>query len=244
MSNPYLIPFPWRNVMLVIAGGVLLWLLPWLAWTSLGHKRPVSMQRPPPAFRYLRGEKTLDGSAWSPVLMPLPTPEGFSKKAAVNTLRDKGPRSAVAARSATPVYLALTPSTAPELASPGASLVLPQGFEPSAGQTFERTAKASVDDAFQLQVTGGLVDRHFTCSPLHKLPPSLCEGNSVAMTAYVELDRRGVVTHLLLEQPSGMAAVDSAVTRTLWMGRGSPSSGLASGRVRVYYWKADRTEKE
>jgi len=109
VSNQYVIPLSWRNVALVIVGALVLWGVPWLVWPS-GSQRVVKAERlPPPVFRYIRAAQGLEGSTWSPLLMPLPTPDGFSKKAALKELPNKSLVSVLKPKISEPVYITMEP---------------------------------------------------------------------------------------------------------------------------------------
>jgi len=96
----------------------------------------------------------------------------------------------------------------------------------------------------RVELSDELRNRQFTAPGLEKIAVAERARSGYSVTAYVELDRRGFVQHLLLEQPSGMTPVDAAVIRSLRAGSGVPGTGLATGRVKLYYWNRDRSEKE
>jgi hypothetical protein len=245
VSNPYVIPLSWRNLLLVIGSGLALWVLPWLAWPVSRVSSDREVMRKPTVFRYVKGSKGLDGSAWSPVLMPLPTVDGFSKKAAVNEMPGKSPVSVLKPRVAIPPYLelkgpAISPVVMPAMVSLGGHGLNAEGeIVPVLPAT-----QAVRQEGLHMEVSGVLKDRQFNAPRLKLIPLSATEFPSMALTAYVELDPRGFVQHLLLEQSSGVAAIDAMAVRSLRAGSGTSGAGFASGRIRLYYWKPGVSEKD
>lgn len=242
VPNPYVIPLSWRNLLLVIAGGLALWVLPWLAWPLSG---PVALQAPlrkPPVFRYVRGTQGLDGSTWSPVLMPLPTPEGFSKKAAVKEIPGKSLVSVLKPRVSEPLYLGMKPPELAVLSVQGVSPLQRREFEPESEVRSVLGGAGRLQGGFRVEVENPLKTRQFALPSLKASLFPRIDLPAIAMTAYVELDRRGCVQHVLLEQPSGVPALDSAVVRSLRSGTGKPGRGQAVGHVRIYWWKSDGQE--
>lgn len=244
MASPHAIPLSWRNLALVFAGGLALWGIPWLVWPRGGRQAPAAgPQRPPLVVRYVRAGASPDGSAWSPVLMPLPTPDGFSKKAMAREKGGQGPDLSVRRTTLAPLYLDLK-LPPPALALPGMTLLATSEFdagrEPPAFSPGSRPGNAGV----RVTVSGELQAREFSAPALQELPFGQSGAQAVTVSAQVELDRAGWVTHCLVEEPSGIPGLDAKVDRALRGGRGSAGTGLASGRVRVYYWRPDRSDKE
>lgn len=243
VSNPYVIPMSWRNLLLVVAGGLGLWLLPWLPWASARAVPAREAGRPLPIFRYIRGARTLEGSTWSPVLMPFPTSVGFSRKAALSAMPNKSSASLLKPKVSAPLYLDLTgpapvTSTTPFMAALGAS-----GFEPEAdAPSVLNGGFAASRGGLQVEIGETLKGRGFVAPALKKVLLNATETPVFTLAATVELDQKGFVQHLLLDQSSGLPAVDAQVIRALRAGTGTPGTGLASGRVKLYYWKTDRSE--
>jgi len=231
--------------MLIVGSGLALWTVPWLAWPTGSGAVTGETARKPTVFRYIKGARGLDGSTWSPVLMPLPTSDGFSKKAAVKEMPKAGPVPVLKPGVPQPSYLDLSPPALPVLEMPGMASLPGGEFEPEidSSKRYEESL-AGRDTGIQVDIPGELKARGFTIPaiPVEKLAET--ELSTVTVTAYVELDRKGRVQHLLLEQPSGVPAVDALLIRDLRAGVGAPGTGLASGRVKLYYWKTDRVEKE
>lgn len=228
---------------LVIGSGLALWALPWLAWPLWTAPVGAREFRKPPVFRYVRGVQGLDRSTWSPVLIPLPTPDGFSKKAAVKEAPRKSLGSVLKPRVSEPVFLELAPPVVPWGGNCEMSPIERQAFDPdpSSVPVFGERPLAG-KTGIQIQVPEALRARYYEVS----VPgdDSLAEGvwPSFSASAYVELDRRGRVQHVLLDQPTGIATVDAALVRSLRAGRGQPGIGSVAGRVKVYYWKRDGVE--
>jgi hypothetical protein len=245
VTNPYVIPLPWKNMLLVLGGSLALWILPWLAWPSgpmaAGHE-PV---RTPPVFRYVKTVQGLEGSTWSPVLMPLPTADGFSKKAALHEMPRKTPVEVLKPRVSEPLYLEMKPLAVSPLPGSGMASLESRGFEPDSLQSMVFGARSASQGAgVQVEITGGLKARNFQAKALRGITVPATEFASVFAMAYVEVDRFGRVGRVLLEQPSGVASVDAALVKGLRAGMGGAGDGKASGHVRVFFWKSDQGEKD
>ena len=245
VSNPYVIPMSWRNILLVIGSGLALWVLPWLAWPSGHAAKGNEPLRKPPVFRYVKGVKGLDGSTWSPVLMPMPTSDGFSKKAAVSEIPGKKPVSVLKPRDSEPPFLdmkspAISPMVMPTMASLGVNELNAEGSSPAVLGS-PRTVWM---EGLQMEVSAELKERQFSAPLLKTIPLNATEFAALSFTAHVELDRRGFVQHLLLEQSSGVPSIDALVVRSLRAGTGTLGHGLASGLVKVYYWNTGGSGKE
>ena len=245
VSNSYVIPLSWRNLLLVLGGGIALWVLPWLAWPLGKVASARDATRKPPVFRYVKGANGLDGSTWSPVLMPLPTSDGFSKKAAVKAMTSKSPVSVLKPQVTPSLYLEMKDPVIPALVVPGMGSLKRAELDPG-GEDAQVVVPvpATRTEGLQVELTGELKVRQFTIPMLQSIPVNAGEATTLMLTAHVELDPRGFVKHLFLEQPSGVAALDAAVVRSLWSGSGIKGDGLATGRVKLYYWKSGRLEKE
>ena len=245
VTNPYVIPLSWRNLVLVLSGGVALWVLPWLAWSSVRALPAHEEVRKRPVYRYIRGARTVEGSTWSPVLMPFPTSVGFSRKAALAEMPSKSPVSVLKPKVLMPLYLDLKNPPLPVLSGPAMESLANASFDPeSAAPPVLQLEPGGSRGGLQVEVTPELRSRRFTAPALEKLSGAETATPGYSATAYVELDRRGFVQHLLLEQPGGVAAVDAAVVRSLRAGAGVAGAGPAAGRVRVFCWTAARSEKE
>lgn len=245
VTNPYVIPMSWRNLVLVLAGGVALWVLPWLAW-STARAVPVHDEvRKRPVYRYVRATRTVEGSTWSPVLMPFPTSVGFSRKAALTEMPSKSPVSVLKPKVLMPLYLELKNPPLPVLSGPAMDSLANASFDPeSAARPVLQPAGGTGARGLQIDLSPELRSRQFKAPALDKLSGADTVTPGYSATAYVELDRRGFVQHLLLEQPGGVAALDAAVIRSLRAGAGVPGTESAAGRVKVFCWTAVRSEKE
>ncbi len=245
VSNPYIIPMPWKNLMLVIVGGLALWILPWLAWprgTMSSGRDPL---RKPPVFRYLRTIQGVDGSAWSPVLMPLPTADGFSKKAAVAVTPQKSPGLVLKPREREPLYLEMKLAVVPSPTGAGMATLESPGFEPDRLRPVVFSGGlAAPRPGLQIEIEDGLKARNFEAPGLRAIPIQETGLTPISATASVGMDRKGGVVHVLLDQPSGIASLDSAFVRGLRAGRGNWGEGPVEGHVRIVFWKYDQGEEE
>jgi hypothetical protein len=245
VSNPYVIPLPWKNMLLVLFGSLALWFLPWLAWPLSPVMAGRESVRKPPVFRYVKAVPGLDGSTWSPVLMPLPTADGFSKKAAIHEMPRKSAESILKLRVSDPLYLAMEPDAMASLSGAGMAALSESGFEPDSPHAPVFAARtAPADGGIQIEILGGLKSRKFAAPALERMVVPATGSAAVSATAIVGIDRLGRVGHVLLEQPSGVAAVDSDLVRGLRAGMGVPGEGPASGQVRVFFWKREQGDKE
>jgi hypothetical protein len=245
VSNPYIIPMPWKNLVLVIIGGLALWILPWLAWPRGTMSSGRDSLRKLPVFRYLRTIQGVDGSAWSPVLMPLPTADGFSKKAAVDVMSQKSPGLVLKPREREPLYLEIKLAAVPSLTGAGMASLESPGFEPDRLQpvVFSGGSAAQRTD-LQIEIEDGLKARNFEAPGLRDMTNFATGVTAISATASVEMDRKGSVVHVLLEQPSGVESLDSAFVRGVRAGRGNLGEGPVEGHVRIVFWKVDQGEEE
>lgn len=245
VSNPYIIPMPLKNLILVFVGGLALWILPWLAWPRGAMSSGRDPLRQPPVFRYLRTVQGVDGSAWSPVLMPLPTADGFSKKAAIDVMSQKSPGLVLKPREREPLYLEMKLAAVPSLTGTGMASLESPGFEPDRLQPVVFSGGSAVQrPGLQIEIEDGLKARNFEAPELRDMTIPEAGVTAISATASVEMDRKGGVVHVLLEQPSGIAALDSAFVRGLRAGRGNWGAGPVEGHVRIVFWKQDQGEEE
>jgi len=235
----YRIPLTWRNRLLVIGGGLALWALPWIAWPRVS---PSVVKPPPvrPVFRYVKTSSSgLSGAAWSPVLTSLPTPFGFSRKAAVGSVAGRSPLAVWKSRVSEPLYLEL-PVPAADARGPGEmSTLRVREFDPEGAAVSVFSGTAGSTGGRRVEILGDLGPRQFKAPGLALVVLPGGETLSSAATAYVELDPKGLVQHVLLEQPSGIPSVDAAFVRALRGGGGDPGTGTAAGRVRLTTWKSE-----
>ncbi|MEI8139007.1 MAG: hypothetical protein WCI03_03975 [bacterium] len=245
MSNQYVIPLSWRNVTLVFAAGVTLWLVPWLVFPSSYRTVAKTERHSPPIFRYIRAAQGLDGSTWSPVLMPLPTPDGFSKKAALKELPNKSLVSVLKPKISGPVYMTLEPGNGVISASPRISFLQPVEFDPEVSQkSITPDAGSRAANVFRFEIQEPLRYRLYEFPDLQMAFSNGDDKASIMVTAAVELDKQGLVQHVLLEQPAGISGVDSMIVRGLRTGRGQPGTSNTWGQVKFFYWKNSPVQKE
>ena len=243
MNHRYAIRLSWRNAVLSLIVTAGLWLTPWLVWPS-ARLQAHRVGRRVPIIRYVRASEGIDGAAWSPVVFPLPTKEGFSKKAEE---QGSGPN----------MESLLKPQV---VAAPFLDVVLDRGAGADLGlltmrdevvfrpERSEKTAFASMPsnrvEGLQIEWDGTLAARQLEAPALKAIQPG--EGNDTwaGITAYVGVDGRGWVQHVFLDTSSGQTNVDGAIVRALYEGRGIPGPGPSEGRVRVYYSRSGRTNGE
>ena len=232
---------------LVFAGGLALWGIPWLVW-PISSVAPVKSDRfSPPVFRYIRASQRLEGSTWSPVLMPLPTPDGFSKKAAIKELPNKSLVSVLKPNVSGPAFLQMEKGVGERPITPSAAFLRPVEFNPEAPQRALQGNKddgSSTSNEIKYEVQEPLRNRQFEFSVVQMIPSNGVDMSAIMVTAAVEIDKRGWVQHVMLEQPTGNALVDSGIVRGLRAGRGQPGATGTWGRVRLYYWKNIPVQKE
>lgn len=245
MSNPYVIPFSWRNLALIVAGAVALWGGPWLVWPS-GPGNTVKAERlPVPVFRYIRAAQGLDGSTWSPVLMPLPTPDGFSKKAALKESPNKSLVSVLKPKISGPVYMTMPAVDGAVSVVPNVPFLRPAEFDPEvpASPVFNHEGD-STSSVIRFEIQEPLRYRQFAIPALQGSFSNGMDVATLSVTADIEVDKTGFVQHVLLEQPAGIPAVDSAIVRGLRAGWAQPGASNTWGRVRIFYWKNSSVQKE
>lgn len=235
MKNRYAIPLSWRNALLSVLLTVGLWLAPWIVWPSL-RPAPSVTRGTPPVVRYVRASEAMDGAAWSPVVFPLPTPEGFSRKAAPT---DAGQSAALVLRpgAAEAVYLEVRADTLP--AADMGVLISPDSaaFHPQAPAQSSLPMPSAPPDRLRIDWDEALAQRHCEAEGLKRFVPADAGLTWLSAAAYIELDPQGRVQHVFLENSSGQTNVDRLIVRALYGGNATPGSGPASGRVRLNYWK-------
>jgi len=235
-SNPYGIHFPWRNVVATVALALALWGVPFAIWPTSVRVQQRVPGRAPMKIRYLGRAQGVDGSAWSPVVFPLPTKYGFSEKADASAL-GHDMKQVFQPRVSEGVFLALpVPVTQPadvgmlEGSKGGAS------FRPAAvrARVFA-VAAAAGDELWRLDMDDFLQGRQFIVDGLQEITPDA--GVQGSVEAYVELDRSGIPQHVLLDSSSGNTNLDRSIVRALYSGRGRRGAD-GGGRVRLFYWRA------
>ncbi len=234
-------------MVLVVVGGITLWGVPWLVWPSGQSSGSKPERRTPPVFRYIRAAQGLDGSTWSPVLMPLPTPDGFSKKAAIKEFPNKSLVSVLKPKISAPVYMTLESGVSVRPVHPGVSYLRPVEFEPEAPQQSgpeEAAGGLPTDPIFRFEIQESLRYRQLSVPALSLMVSNPVDGAAISVTAAVEIDKQGAVQHVMLEQPSGIPYVDSVIVRGLRAGHGQPGSSNTWGRVKFFYWKNSSVQKE
>lgn len=245
MINPYVIPLSWRNMALLMAGGLALWLIPWLVWPWGTPEAARAEGRSRPVFRYIRASQGLDGSAWSPVLMPLPTPDGFSKKADLKALPNKSLVSVLKPKISNPVYMTLSAPARPASAELDFSFLHASAFEADApAGASPASGVISSAPLIRFEIPEPLRYREFEVPPVQLVLSNGVESSAISAVAVVAIDCNGRVQHVLLEQASGITLVDSAIVRGIRAGRAQPGASNVWGRVRFFYWKNSAVQKE
>ena len=228
------IPFTWRNVAATVVLAVVLWGLPFILWPRTAGAPERAKGRPAMKIRFLGAVQGVDGSAWSPVVFPLPTKYGFSERADASGL---GHDLSQVFRPGVSegVFLELPPLVTPpaavgEFGGAGGE----SGFRPAGvrAPVFGGGPVADVDP-WRVEMDESLKGREFSVADLNAIVPDT--GQRVGMEAYVELDRGGAPLHVLLEGSSGSTNLDRAVIRALYAGRGKRGAEGVGGRVRLFY---------
>jgi len=236
MASSYTIALSWRNAVFAAALTVVLWGGPWVLLLPTGSA-PVAARarRAPPVIRFVRASPALDGTAWSPVMFPLPTKIGFSGMVG---LKGQGQNldGVLKPRPEEPPYLGRAPEPP---GVPEGAVVLnsertaysPEPVEPPAYMLVHSNRV----EGYQAEWYEGLRARGFEAPELARLPPPDGGGAWVALNAWIELDAQGRPAHVFVEQSSGLTNVDMAVVRALRRGQAKAGAGVAAGRARVFY---------
>jgi hypothetical protein len=241
-TNPYVIRLSWRNAAVSVLLTAGLWVLPWLMWPVVPSEASTG-RRPVPVIRYIRAAGGGEGAAWSPVVFPLPTQEGFSKKA-VASGPGPGMISVLKPQVSEASYLEMQPEIA-EAAAVGLLTVRDEvAFRPQAPSSAGAAEVTGRRDGIQIDEDEILAKRKFAAPGLGSI--QLQEGSPawITVTAYVDLDRQGRVQHVLLENSCGQTNVDGLILRALLSGMADGGSEPVSGRVRLDYWKTVKTNGE
>jgi hypothetical protein len=229
---------------LVLVGGVILWGVPWFVWPS-GLSAGKGERRTPPVFRYIRATQGLDGSTWSPVLMPLPTPDGFSKKAALKESPNRSLVSVLKPKISAPVYMTLDSGVSARSGFQSVSVLRPVEFDPEVSySTSLKKERGDEDTIFRFEIPESFRYRHFEVPNLSLVTSNSVDWPAISVTAAVEIDKQGFVQHVMLEQPSGIPFVDSLIVRGLRGGHGLPGPSNTWGRVKFFCWKNRAVRKE
>lgn len=238
--SAYAIRLSWRNALVSVLVTAALWALPWLVW-PVSHLRNAGARRPPPLIRYIRSAEGLDGATWSPVVFPLPTREGFSKKA-VALESGSGMVSLLKPHVAEPCFLDMGTEAAREAAIGMLTVGDEVAFRPEAvGRGGIASNRTAATESVQIDVDGPLLGRRFDASGLRKLPWGESGTGWMTLIAYVEINEKGRVEHVFLETPSGQAQIDGSAIRALAAGSGDAGPGTVRGRVRVTAWNGAKT---
>ena len=231
-QNPFVIRLSRRNVLLSVLVTAGLWGMPWFLW-PVAPIQASTGRRIVPVIRYVRAAEGSAGTTWSPVVFPLPTPEGFSKKTVVPQ-PGPGMASVLKARTSEASYLELTPGRK-ETASMGLLTVRDEAaFRPQAVAT---AALYDRREGVQIVTDEALARRQFDAPGLAEV--RLPEGSPlwVPVLACVEIDQRGLVRHVFVENSCGQTNVDARLVRALLSGTAAIGSEPVTGRVRLDYWR-------
>jgi hypothetical protein len=195
-------------------------------------------------IRYVRAAEGLEGAAWSPVVFPLPTKDGFSKKA-VALESGPGMVSLLKPRVSEAAYLQM-PSERSEAAEVGLLTVKEEvAFRPqAAAQTVAVPVVSSRPDGIQVDWDESLAERKCEAPGLQRI--QLVDGSPswITVTAHVELDRLGRVQHVFLDNSCGLTNVDGLIVRALLSGTAATNAEPVQGRVRLNYWKSVKSNGE
>jgi len=231
--SPYANAFSLRHAAVAVALTLALWILPWTIFSSKPPTAPARSQKGALRVKYLRSARELDGTMWSPVLIPLPTKYGFSLKAdrqggMQNTTAALRPQGAESALMQTPPTPAATPGALPDTNPRNTALSL----EPVEQPAYAGVVSMSGGE-WRVESLDGLASRNFRAPALDAVKPPEGSGTWLSACASVELGADGRVEHVFLETSSGSTNVDQAVLRALRTGAGDPGGRVTSGRVRI-----------
>lgn len=242
-SNPYGIYFPWRNVTATVVLAVALWGAPFAIWPRGVQNQGVGVGRPSMKVRFLGTVQGVDGSAWSPVVFPLPTKYGFSERVDTSGVgHDMAqvfqPRVSEGVFLALPAMVTMPAEVGVLEGGTGS-----EGFRPAvpASDVFGEVGGGEVEP-WRMEMDGPLQGRQFTVAGLNAITPDA--GGRGSVEAYVELDRSGAPLHVLLDRSSGSTNLDRAVVRALYSGRGRRGTDGDGGRVRLFFWRAADIDKD
>jgi hypothetical protein len=242
-SNPYGINYSWSNVVATLGLAVLLWGVPFVVWPHAEGKQVREPGRAPMKIKFLGAVQGVDGSAWSPVVFPLPTKYGFSDR--VDTAGGRSDMAQVFQPAVVEGVYADLPVTVTPPADVG-MLVGGQGeesFRPAAvGEEVFSAGVSGEADLWRMEMDSVLLERQFVVASLKNMLPEATGRGSVE--AYVELDRSGAPLHVLLDHSSGNTNFDRAVVRALYLGRGQRFEDGGAGRVRLFYRRGGDAEAE
>ncbi len=234
MGGAYTIPLSWRNAAMAVLLTAGLWGLPWLLWPTHHQPRKAKPHATPPKVRFVRAAAALDGSAWSPVMFPLPSKVGFSGNVGLKGM-GQDLAGVLKRRAEEPPYLARAEE--PEPLAVGAVVLSgertaysPEPVEPPAYMLVHSNRV----EGYRAEWYEGLKARRFEAPALAGLPPPDAGGGWLVLDASVQVDAAGRPVHVFLEQSSGQTNVDAAVIRALRVGRAEPGAGPAAGRARVF----------
>ncbi len=234
MDNPYIIPLSWRNLLATLVLTAALWLTPFAVWPSLPQPAEKKMAYRAPVVRFMGTFQGADGTAWSPVVFPLPTKYGFSESVdAQNGGHDVS--ALMKLRVFEGVFHNIT-APAPDLAVLGAldGPDTPRGYRPTGlDETVFRSAARKAGPGWLPDVEPALSARRYAVDLSEIGAPGLPSQGSV--DAYVELDLRGYPLHVLLDGSTGNVQVDRAIIRALYKGRALQGGAGEAGRIHLYY---------
>lgn len=240
-GNPYVIPFPWRNVAATVVLAAVLWGAPFVIWPRAAREPHRGQDLAPMKIKFLGAVQGVDGSAWSPVVFPLPTKYGFSERADSPGL-SHDMSQVFQPNVAEGVFLEL-----PALATPPAEIGMLDGgrgdasFRPAGVRApVFRGVRPVGTEPWQIEMDESLRDRRFTVESLKEVVPDA--GQRGSLEAYVELDRGGSPLHVLLDSSSGNTNIDQAAVRALYTGRGQRGDKESCGRIRLSYWRAGESD--
>jgi hypothetical protein len=213
-----------------------LWSLPWVMWPTASVKAS-GLRRPVPVIRYVRAVEGMEGAAWSPVVFPLPTKDGFSKKA-VALESAPGMVSLLKASVPEAVYLQMPPERIEEVDVGLLTVKEDVAFRPQAGpENLLSPVVANRKEGLQVECDEALAKRKFEAPGLQQIQLTAGSPVWITVTAYVELDRLGRVQHVFLDNSCGQTNTDGLIVRALLSGKAAIVAAPVQGRVRLNYWK-------
>lgn len=237
VKSAYVIPFSWRNLVTTVLLAGVLWLTPFIVWPSGSVPRKPGERRTPPVIRFMGAFQGVD-TAWSPVVFPLPTRYGFSES---GDAEDRGRDMGVILKPSQSkgLFLDVEAPLAPEKPLGMVdSAEYVAGFRPgvASGLRFEEDG-GKAWAAWSIEMDAPLKARGY-----HVDWAAVTMAGSAArgyVDAYVDLDPRGLPSHVLMETGSGNAGLDKEMMRVLRAGRGDPGAEAVGGRVRLMFRGAE-----
>lgn len=231
-------PRHWIYAVLLTIG----WHGVWWAWLQSRPPAPRSPLGAVPQVAYLPAHESRTANAvadvrdlWSPAVFSLPAPAGFSGAALTNGI---GARSPVRLTYDPPPLLDRTsvPDTGAVVASGAALASLAGAALTNLGWPGEREPvfgpAAAAREKLGIEILGGLRGYELERSDVPD-EPRVFGATAWDAMAVIEVNSKGRVLHVFLEDSPGMPAVNGWIVRTLMGWRFEVTGDTVRGRVRL-----------